>query len=1423
MPTAVRHTKGSASGRSRNSRRGSNARRCLAFLLVYLLYCSAPGQQQGQLLPVFDFRRLTTADGLPSNRIFSNVVRDRQGFIWFGTDNGLARYDGYACKVYPKFSYVNVALFLYVDTRGRLWVGTAGSGLNLYDPTSDRFVNILPRQNESRSLQSPNINTICEDDSGIIWLVGDRARQPGLVWLDLGTAGNETNADSVARHVHFHNMYHEDFRDGVWVADRWDSTSTLATTVHGLFICNRKTNAISRFVFPPVSGLNLDTVFVSSLFWETPRRLWIGTLYHGLYLFDRDSRSLTAYHKRPEMGNRTRDDHIQSLQADRSGRLWIDCNTHDLFAFELFDPSSGVYRDYVFSSVGPRKSDYTRMSVDRTGILWIPTADDGLYFLPPASFRFPRYALKGSSGRPMEMETINRWSDGSYWVGAEGKVARVRLENLSVLESVDLFNREKDGYVRAGIGTSFDDGKGTLWYGTWGLGLYRFEPKTGRVKNFRPSIQLGGLLKMYDNAVSVIGVGHDSLWIAAGSDGILSFDTHSDIYSEVPHTRGGSAVHIMKDREGNIWMSDEARGLFVFDPSTNGWEHYGYNPGDPLSIRNSNHQNTYQDPQGRIWVGCDTLDLWEPGTRSFKHFPNPAFEDVTSAKPLGSDKRGRLWVRYQDKGLAILDPNGGQFANFDHSDGVVRPIAMSSLPDGRVILVGYGGMNIIDPDSLFRLRPPPPLVITKISINDASNPPLQSISAGTGLRLRHDENVLEFGFAAIYPGATHLIDYLYRLEGIENSWVQSDGRRFVRYPGLDPGNYVFRVKAVNRFGRWPDQEIALAVSIAPPWWRTAWAYTGYLFLMIGLLYTGYRVRLRQVHLQHEVELGQFKAEHLAEVDRLKSRFFANISHEFRTPLTLILGPIQKWQIETSRRDVSTHEMNKDLSMAERNAHRLLRLINQLLDLSKLEAGAMKLRASRMNIVALIKGIAYSFETSAGIRKVELNVLVDPDEIEVYCDKDMMEKILSNLLSNAFKFTPEGGKVSLSLRATGGSETISLSTKQIASSLRSAPRNDSSSEGFASIIVADTGIGIPQEQLDKIFDRFYQVDASQTREHEGTGIGLALVKELVELHHGTIQVQSEVGRGTTFTVQLPLGRSHLKDDEIVEEGLSGEPTLHGDDVAVADKAGGGPKEAAEAAKAESDKPIILIVEDNADVRSYIKDYLVSGYQVVEARDGAEGIEKAVEIIPDLIISDVMMPKKDGYEVCRTLKLDEKTSHIPIILLTAKAASENKIEGLETGADDYLIKPFEPKELLTRIRNLIDLRQKLRVKFSKGVELKPGEVAITSLDDAFLKRVMAAIEANMGRENFEVEGLAQAVFLSRIQLYRKLRALTNLTPADFIRRMRLQRAKELLEKNAGTVAEIADSVGFGNHSHFAHSFKEQFGILPGEVRRGQAPVS
>jgi DNA-binding response OmpR family regulator len=370
-------------------------------------------------------------------------------------------------------------------------------------------------------------------------------------------------------------------------------------------------------------------------------------------------------------------------------------------------------------------------------------------------------------------------------------------------------------------------------------------------------------------------------------------------------------------------------------------------------------------------------------------------------------------------------------------------------------------------------------------------------------------------------------------------------------------------------------------------------------------------------------------------------------------------------------------------------------------------------------------------------------------------------------------------------------------------------------GYVELSVADTGIGIPADQLERVFDRFYQVDSSQNREHEGSGIGLALVKELVELHHGTIQVGSEPGKGTVFTVRLPLGRSHLKDEEIAGMPVSAPPaSWH---AGVSDAAGSVEPAATDtgAVQTRGDRPIILVVEDNADVREYIKGYLIPAYSVVEARDGAEGVERALDVVPDLVISDVMMPKKDGYEVCKDLKGDERTSHIPIILLTAKAGSESKIEGLETGADDYLVKPFEPKELLVRVRNLIDQRRKLRQRFNVAVPLKPGEIAVSSVDDAFLQRVKGIVEKRMAEQAFNVEELAREACMSRMQLHRKLKSLTSLAPSDFIRYMRLHRGMDLLKRRAGTVSEISYQVGFDDPSHFSRGFHAQFGVKPSEI--------
>ncbi|MFQ5651673.1 MAG: ATP-binding protein [bacterium] len=561
--------------------------------------------------------------------------------------------------------------------------------------------------------------------------------------------------------------------------------------------------------------------------------------------------------------------------------------------------------------------------------------------------------------------------------------------------------------------------------------------------------------------------------------------------------------------------------------------------------------------------------------------------------------------------------------------------------------------------------------------------------------------------------------------------------------------------------------------------------------------------IAQLRLTHELRMQQFQAEKLRELDQMKSRFFANISHEFRTPLTLILGPLQRLLSE----DFSAN-IKQQFELMKRQGQRLVRLINQLLDLSKLEAGQMVLRARPGNLAKIIRQVVASFESAAARKGVALTLRA-PEVIIASFDRDSLEKILSNLISNALKFTPEGGKVEVMAELQVEAEKIRDS------------KPESLQRGWIEMTVKDTGIGIPAEQLDRIFDRFYQVDQSATRTHEGTGIGLALTKELVELHGGEIRVESEAGCGSFFLVRLPQGQAQM-DSQIVEE-----PELETDlpeaailafELEQAEKPEVG-SETAQEPGTEQELPIVLVVEDSRDMRSYIREILDKEFGVLETENGTNGLKNALETIPDLVVSDVMMPGMDGFELCKKLKTDERTCHIPVILLTARASGESKISGLEIGADDYLTKPFDAHELEVRVKNLIEQRRKLRERFSREITLQPLDVAVTSMDARFLERAMAVIDEHIADPDFTPEQFARKVALSRMQLHRKLRALTNQTTGEFIRTMRLRRAAQLLRQKSGTVTEIAYEVGFNSLSHFARSFKALFGQLPSEYEKSR----
>jgi signal transduction histidine kinase/DNA-binding response OmpR family regulator len=659
---------------------------------------------------------------------------------------------------------------------------------------------------------------------------------------------------------------------------------------------------------------------------------------------------------------------------------------------------------------------------------------------------------------------------------------------------------------------------------------------------------------------------------------------------------------------------------------------------------------------------------------------------------------------------------------------------------------------------------------------------------------------LRFEFAAPRFDDAERNEFQSYLEGFDSGWSAWSREASRAYTNLPEGRYRFHARGRDVRGE-VGEEAVFAFTIPPPWYRTTWAYAFYALLLCGCLVAGRKLQVKGTRSRLERQREHLELEKLRELDRLKSRFFADVSHEFRTPISLILGPVSQMLEESP-----SPEHTQRLRLVRRHAQYLLRLISQFLDLSRLESRKMPLRVAPGEFMDDVAGIISAFTEISASRGVRLHFERPPTTSTkglepCYFDRHVLEKILNNLLGNAFKFTPDGGTVSVEGRWITQRSGVA--------------RVDYPEAECVEIVVSDSGPGIAPEHLPHVFDRFYQVEG--TRSREGFGIGLALVKELVELHRGTVVVESEHGKGTRVVVRLAVARDQFRPDEIIDDTGDAPETIQELQPGPVPLRSDAPALTVSPALPDVDaRTTVLIVEDHADLRRFLRDQLQSHYRIVEARDGAEGLERAGAILPGLVLSDVMMREIDGFELCRALKTNERTAHIPVVLLTARAGREDRLLGLNTGADCYLVKPFDPPELLARVRNLVDQRRLLRERFSASVVLKPSEVAATPADQAFLSRLLAVVESNLEDPEFDVARLGRAIGLSRSQLHRKVRALTKQPPTLLIRSIRLERAAELLARRTGSVAEIAYSVGFSSQAYFAKCFREQFHSSPKEYR-------
>jgi signal transduction histidine kinase/ligand-binding sensor domain-containing protein/DNA-binding response OmpR family regulator len=1359
----------------------------VVIILSLLAFFAVPSLAQYDDL---EFDHIAVKDGLPMNTV-REILQDRYGYLWFGTQMGLVKYDGYSMKVYrPDQNDPNSLSFyqifaLYEDHLGTLWVGTGWpdgrGGLNEFDRSNDNFIRYIHNSQDSNSLSNNLVDCIYEDSKKRLWI----GTADGLNLMDRQTK------KFLRYYIKVDSTDSESPLINCIIENPINGNILLGTYGSGLWNLDIQKNQIERFQIQDF--VNDQSIFsIVKSFYQGENGIIYISFPKGFGRLDVKNGQF-KYTKLFTEESDLWGTISQSIIKDSQGLYWFCFPGTGLFTY---NPDNGRTQNYRYDSQNPKSisSDVlTAIYQDRTGIIWLGSHGGGLNKLDLDQTRIKKFLHNPNNPNSISNNVVSSvYMDSNHilWVGtisSLGKFDRVK-------STFKHYKFTHNGVTSDIIFSIYEDKYGELWFRADPLGLVRFNPVTEAYKVYAHNPN--DSLSISNNTVFDICEDHSgTLWIATKGGGLNKFDRITNTFISYRHNPddknsiSNDEVHsLLVDREGTLWIGTDEGSLNRYNHLEDNFT--PFNDTTYIITKAQSIPTIYEDKKGNLWVGSFTEGLYlfdrekEIFTKGYSE--REGLSHITVRSTI-EDETGNLWIGTEN-GLSKFNPTAEEFKNYYVEDGLAgnRFIigCVTKSPSGELIFGSGEGLIIFHPDSIKDNPFLPQVSITNISLMDDQEEEIEYegyISDVKEITLSNDQNGLRFDYVGIHYSQPERNQYKYKLENYNENWIDAGDQRIATYTNLDPGDYFFKVIASNKDGVWNEKGASIKIIILPPWWATTWAYFIYTLIVLSIIYFTWKLQLKRIRIKHDYEMSRFEAEKMHEVDEMKSRFFANISHEFRTPLTLIFGPAK--DILEKTEDPLT---KKNVGIIKRNASRLYGLVNQLLDLSKLEAGKMTLEAREQNIIPLLKGLVLSFTSLAERKKITLKFNTIEEKLNVFVDKDKMEKIVNNLLSNAFKFTTEGGKIDF---------TVEKMLNEI------------------EIRISDNGIGIPDERINKIFNRFYQVDGRQTRETEGTGIGLALTKELVELHKGKTFVESKEGKGTTFTVFLPLGREHLKPEEIVEKEIQvvkSETKVEMELIPELDNR----KEKKEIdVFLETEKPLLLIVEDNSDVRSYIISHLENDYRIQEAIDGEDGMNQAIKHIPDLIISDVMMPKMDGFELCNKLKADEKTSHIPIIMLTAKATSQDKIEGYQTGADDYIMKPFDASVLRARIKNLIEIRRKLQEKFSSDEFVIPGE--LSSIDERFLNKVLNVINEHISEEDFSIELLSKESAMSKEQIYKKIKALTGKSPSLFLRSIRLVRAKKMIKENKSTISEISYLVGFSSPAYFTKCFKEEFGNSPSDL--------
>ena len=1341
--------------------------------------------------PQYRFSHLGISDGLSTGSV-NCFYRDSKGFLWIGTSSGLNRFDGYNIEVFNPDPSDTLVLQskdyhkIFEGPFGNLWVQNT-LGVSIFNPSTEKFTANQFDLLQKMGLAQKEVKEIFRDSKGDFWFIqeGEGISRYSVhtgKTVRLTSSGKKTtlSGNDISR-------ISEDSRGDFWLIH----TNGIFEKLNGktLKITYRNNQLHKRFG---------DDLHNYQLLIDNDDDLWIHFYEdQGIFYFDPDDNVIKNYNKTSAPIS-LNSNLIKDVVKDPDGNIWIGTDHGGITVIKKDD----LTVDYLVTNPEVESSlshnSLTSLYADPDGIIWAGTYKNGVDYYNKNIMRFPHHQNLISNPHSLPFNDINVFAedeDGIIWIGTNGG-GLISLDRDTWKYEQYLHDPEDSSSISSDVVVSLlYDSKGNLWVGTFLGGLNKFN---------------GGEFKRYSqNEKNETGIGGNSIWelfedsrgniwVGTLEGGIDVFNPETEEFQNSDEEGGLYTVHcnyisaITEDEHGNIWIGG-VNGIDVINPQTGESTHFLNDPKDCGTLSSNQVLSIFRDSDNKMWVGTqEGLDLYNPRKNSFYHYTMLDGLPGKKVISVNEDDQKNLWLttayglvqfkKDKSEKSGRIVPN---FQNYDDADGLQGRLfnenSLFKARNGNIFAGGLDGFNMFNPASFRFNSKPPNVVFTSFELFNKKVKPLQEVNgrvllaepihSTSEISLEHNENLFSIEFAALDFLQPSKNRYRYKLAGFDQDWqeVGSSGRR-VTYTNLDPGTYNFMVQASNNDQVWNTKGASLTLTVLPPFYKTTAAYAFYFLLLILILDLSRRNIIRRQRRNFIFEQEKREAAHLHEMDLMKIRFFTNISHEFKTPLSLILAPLEKLKA----REINL-EAREQLETINRNAKRLYALINEILDLRKIQDTPL-LSSSRGNVIEFIEQVVDSFKVLSESKKISLNFNSETKEFFTAFDMDKLDKILFNLLSNAFKFTSEDGSIHVYVK------------------ILNAP--SSSPNKLLKITISDTGIGISGEDQAKIFERFYKGPQREDHNSSGSGIGLSLVKEYVELYKGTISVQSEPGKGSQFSLTIPLEDLQSIDAPQIEP------------VKNAKKA--------ELLGKNDEVPVLLIIEDDQHLLSYLTKSLNSTFKVFVASNGQEGWKKALSVQPDVIISDWSMPIMDGTELCNKIRNDSRTRHIPFILLTAHGDEESILSGLKTGVSDYIVKPFSLEVLRSRVHNLFSQRKSLQQAYSKKIEVETKKVELEPEDDIFMRKVLKVIEKNISNTDFSVEKLAADLGVSRTFLYNKMVTRLEKSPNELIRDIRLDRGKELLLKSNLTVSQIAFEVGYNNPKYFTKNYKKKYSMLPSEVR-------